>query len=195
MKVLVACEFSGVVRDAFKIRGHEAWSCDILETEAQGNHIQGRVEELYPLDEWDLVIAHPPCTALCLTGNKHYSGTVERERAVQFVKDLFESGCRRICIENPVGVLSNRFRRPDQYIHPYQFGHPVTKKTGLWLKNLPPLIPTNIVDPDEQVVFSSGKKMSKWYYETSLLPKNQRARARSITFQGIADAMAEQWGA
>lgn len=193
MKVLVACEFSGVVRDAFIKRGHEAISCDILPTESEGPHICGDVRDI-ETSEFDLIIAHPPCTALCTTGNRHYSGTTAREEAVEFFKYFLEAPVSRICVENPVGIISSRVRPPDQYVQPFQFGHPVTKKTGLWLKNLPKLEPTNIVEVEEEVTFSSGKKMSKWFYETSLLPHKQRAHVRSITFQGIADAMAEQWG-
>ena len=192
MKVLIACEFSGVVRDAFIKAGHEAISCDIKPTESEGPHICGDIRDVN-LSSYDLLIAHPPCTALCVTGNRHYAKTQERRDAIEFWKFFYNAEVERICVENPVGVISTEVRPPDQYIHPYQFGHPVTKKTGLWLKNLPPLKPTNIVDPDEQVVLSSGKKMSKWFYETSLLPKNQRGHVRSITFQGIADAMADQW--
>lgn len=193
VKVLVACEFSGAVRDAFIARGHDAISCDIKPTESEGPHIVGDVRDI-DLSEFDLLIAHPPCTALCVTGNRHYAGTKDREEAVEFFRYFLEAPVRHICVENPVGVISSLIRPPEQYIQPYEYGHPVTKKTGLWLKGLPKLVPTNIVSPDEQVVFSSGKSMSKWFYETSLLPQKQRGHARSITFQGIADAMAEQWG-
>jgi site-specific DNA-cytosine methylase len=193
MKVLVACEFSGVVREAFISRGHSAVSCDLRVGSGSGPHVVGDVRELLDI-EWDLLIAHPPCTALCVTGNRHYAGTKEREDAVEFFRLFLSAPIKRICVENPVGIISSTIRKPDQYIQPYQFGHPVTKKTGLWLKNLPPLVPTNVVEPDEQVVFSSGARMSKWFYETSLLPPGEREAARSITFQGIADAMADQWG-
>ena len=195
MRVLVACEFSGIVSQAFRDKGHDALSCDLRESDLTGRqfHYTGDVRDILYRD-WDLIIAHPPCTALCVTGNRHYAGTREREEALEFFKLFLESGAEKVCVENPVGVASSAIRPPDQYIQPWQFGHPVTKKTGLWLKGLPLLQPTNIVDPEEQVVFSSGKKMSKWFYETSLLPQSERASARSITFQGIADAMAEQWG-
>jgi hypothetical protein len=195
MKVLVACEFSGVVREAFRRRGHKAYSCDLLPaSDGSPFHFEQDVLKTIEQEKWDLMIAHPPCTALCVTGNRHYAGTEEREEAINFVGLLAQSPIDKIAIENPVGVISSFFRPPDQYIQPYEFGHPVSKKTGLWLKNLPKLVPTNIVPCDEPVVFSSGRRMSKWYYETSLLPQSERATARSITFKGIAEAMAEQWG-
>ena len=193
MKVLVACEFSGVVRDAFLAKGHDAWSCDLLPSpNGSDRHLLGDVEPLLQ-HNWDLIIAHPPCTALCVTGNRHYVGTPDREAALRFFRLFLEAPAERIAVENPVGVVSSAIRPPDQYIQPWQFGHPVTKKTGLWLKGLPKLKPTKIVDPEDSVVFTSGKKMSRWFYETSLLPQKDRASARSITFQGIAEAMAEQW--
>lgn len=196
MKVLVACEFSGVVRDAFRLRGHDAFSCDLRESIHPTDwHFQCDVrEKLVPGNDWDLLIAHPPCTALCVTGNRHYAGTNEREQALEFFSLFLEADIERICVENPVGVVSSRIRPPDQYVQPYQFGHPVSKKTGLWLKNLPKLEATAVVDVEPPVVFSSGKSMSKWFYETSLLPQHEREAARSVTFQGIADAMAQQWG-
>lgn len=193
MKVLVACEFSGVVRDAFISSGHDAISCDLLPSSSEGPHIVGDVTELLR-EPWDLVIAHPPCTYLCVTGNRHYAGTEKRQEAIVFFSKFLEANSPRICVENPVGVISTSIRPPDQYIQPWQFGHKTTKKTGLWLKGLPKLVPTNIVEPDEQVSLKGGTKMSKWYYETSLLPKDKRGHARSITFKGIAEAMAEQWG-
>lgn len=195
MRVLVACEFSATVRSAFRARGHEAYSCDLLPTQGDGyeHHFQCDVRDVL-YDDWDLIIAHPPCTALCVTGNRHYAGTPEREAAIEFFRLFLEAPAEKIAVENPVGVISTAIRPPDQYIQPWQFGHPVTKKTGLWLKGLAPLVPTKIVDPDEDVVFSSGARMSKWFYETSLLPPDQRGHARSITFKGIAEAMADQWG-
>ncbi len=201
MKVLIACEMSGVVRDAFRAKGHDAWSCDILpDMNGSPYHFQEDVTNIaYPhqfADEpiWDLMIAHPPCTAICVTGNSTYADSPKRQEAIDFVQLLMDAPIPHIAIENPVGVISSKIRKPDQYIQPYEYGHPVTKKTGLWLKNLPKLTPTNIVEPDEQVVFKSGSKMGRWYYETSLLPHSERAAARSITFRGIAEAMAEQWG-
>lgn len=194
MRVLVACEFSGVVRDAFRRRQHLAYSCDLRSDPANSDyHIVGDVRD-YLDDDWDLLIAHPPCTALCVTGNRHYAGTKEREDAIDFFRLFLDAPVDKICVENPVGVISSFIKPPTQYIQPYQFGHRVSKKTGLWLKNLPKLEPTNLVDVDPPVEFKSGKKMSRWFYETSKLPQKDRERVRSITFQGIADAMAEQWG-
>lgn len=195
MRVLVACEYSNVVADAFRKKGHSVLTCDLLENEVTGNqfHYQGDVRDVL-YNDWDLVVAHPPCTALCVTGNRHYAGTDAREKGLAFFK-LFLDLPGPTCVENPVGVVSSRIRPPTQYIQPYQFGHRVSKRTGLWLTNgLVPLVPTNVVDVDEPVIFPSGKRMSKWFYETSLLPPKERGHVRSRTFQGIADAMAEQWG-
>lgn len=191
MRVLVACEFSGRVRDAFRRLGHDAWSCDILPSESP-YHIRTDVCTILEQD-WDLMIAHPPCTYLTVTGNRHYANSPLRDEAVDFVLRLMNAPINKIAVENPVGVLSTKIRKPDQIIQPYQFGDPVKKKTCLWLKGLPKLVPTNVVEPEEDVVFRSGNRMGKWYYETSLLPQKERAAARSITFQGIADAMADQW--
>lgn len=191
MKVLVACEVSGVVRDAFRNKGHDAYSCDVLPSDSQ-YHIQGEVFAVLG-SGWDLMIAHPPCTALCVTGNRHYAGTQLRDDAFNFFMKLYDAPIPKICIENPVGVVSSMFRKPDQYIQPYQYGHNVSKKTGLWLKNLPLLVSAELAEVAEVVVFPSGKKMSRWFYDTSLLPQNERAGVRSVTFQGIADAMAGQW--
>lgn len=195
MNVLIACEHSGVVREAFRLRSHEAMSCDLLPaSDGSSHHLQMDVmKALYQYD-WDMVIAHPPCTYLCVTGNRHYANDPKRLEAVRFVEAIMTAPYDKICVENPVGVLSTVYRKPDQYIHPYMFGDKVKKKTGLWLKGLPLLQPTNTVTPDEDVVFTSGKRMNKWYYETSLLPPKERGHVRSITFQGIADAMASQWG-
>jgi hypothetical protein len=192
MRILIACEFSGTVRDSFIARGHDAWSCDLLPNPHE-RHIVDDAKIIVQL-EWDLIIAHPPCTALCVTGNRHYAGTRAREDAIEFFRLFLDAPCERVAIENPVGVISSAIRPPDQYIQPYEFGHPVTKKTGLWLKGLPRLVPTDVVSPEEGVVFRSGKRMSRWFYETSLLPQKDRASARSVTFKGIAEAMAEQWG-
>lgn len=183
------------MREAFRSRGHDAFSCDLLPSldESPHHYIGNIIKVLYD-EDWDLVIAHPPCTALCVTGNRHYSGTPERDGAIQLVRAILESPYDKICVENPVGVLSSRLRKPDQYVQPYEFGHPVSKKTGLWLKGLPKLTPTNLVDKDDYVTFPSGKKMGRWFYETSCLPQKDRATARSVTFKGIADAMADQWG-
>ena len=205
MKVLIACEFSGVVRDAFIGGGHEAMSCDLLPTEVPGPHYQGSVLDIIN-DGWDLMIAHPPCTYLTLTGNKWFKPEFadrfptrhqDREDAIEFFMALANAPIPKIAIENPIGVLSSRWRKPNQIIQPWQYGFPTTKATCLWLKGLPNLVPTNIVSKGEVVVSKSGNRMSRWYYETSKLPLKGgvRAKARSVTFQGIADAMAAQWGA
>jgi len=204
MKVLVACEFSGAVRDAFIGGGHEAMSCDLLPNETPGPHYQGSVMDILN-DGWDLMIAHPPCTYLTLTGNKWFKPEFaerfptrqkDREDAIQFFMALANAPIPKIAIENPIGIMSSRWRKPEQIIQPWQYGHETTKATCLWLKGLPPLRSTNIVSKGEVVVSKSGNRMSRWYYETSKLPIKGgiRAKARSVTFQGIADAMADQWG-
>lgn len=184
MRVLVACEFSGTVRDAFARLGHDAWSCDLLPTERPGNHIQGDVLSILG-DGWDLMIAHPPCTYLCVSGISWNSRRPGRaaltEKALQFVALLMAAPIPRIAIENPVAVISSRIRKPDQTIQPWQFGHGETKRTCLWLKGLPPLRPTNIVEGREQRLHR-------------LPPSPDRWKLRSLTYQGIADAMAQQWG-
>ena len=195
MKVLVACEYSGIVRDAFTAKGHEAWSCDILPTESPGNHIQDDV--LKHLDkDWDLMIAHPPCTHLAVSGarwftegKKDWSLQIE---SLDFVRKLLDAPIDKIALENPVSVISSKIRKPNQTIQPYQFGHKVSKRTCLWLKNLPNLLPTKIVEPD--IVNVNGKKMSKFHYETFRLPKKIRGKVRSRFYEGIAEAMANQWG-
>ena len=204
VKVLVACEFSGTVRDAFIRWGHEVMSCDLLPNETPGPHYQGSVLDIIN-DDWDLMIAHPPCTYLTLTGNKWFKPEFadrfptrqkDREDAIKFFMILANAPIDKIAIENPIGVMSSRYQKPNQIIQPWQYGHETTKATCLWLKNLPNLTPTNIVSKGEVVISKSGNRMSRWYYETSKLPlKNGiRAKARSVTFQGIADAMADQWG-
>jgi hypothetical protein len=204
MKVLVACEYSGRVRDAFIKQGHEAMSCDLVPTDAPGPHYQGNVMDIIN-DGWDLLIAFPPCTYLTLTGNKWFKPEFadrfperhqQRKDAVNFFMKIANMPIPKIAIENPIGIMSRIYRKPDQIIQPWQFGFPTTKSTCFWLKGLPILKPTNIVDKGEVVISKSGNRMSKWYYETSKLPlKNgARAKARSVTFQGVADAMADQWG-
>jgi hypothetical protein len=204
MKVLVACEFSGTVRDAFIKRGHFAVSCDLLPSESDlGMHYQGNVFEIINAG-WDLMIAHPPCTYLTLAGNKWFKPEYkdrfptrewDRQEAIEFFIKLANVPIEKIAIENPIGVMSTHFRKPNQVIQPYQFGHPVRKSTCLWLKGLPKLQPTNIVDY-ELDVFPSGNTQSKWHTETGhIKDRHERSKARSKTFQGIADAMAEQWGA
>jgi len=181
MKVLVACEYSGTVRDAFAKKGHEALSCDLLATDKPGEHYQGDVFDIID-DGWDLMIAHPPCTHLAVSGARWFKDKVtEQAEALDFVQKLMNAGIDRICIENPVSIISSRIRKPDQTIQPWQFGHGETKRTCLWLKGLPKLVPTNIVD---------GRNQRIW----KLPPGPDRWKIRSATFQGIADAMANQWG-
>lgn len=180
MNILIACEVSGKVRDAFITKGHNAVSCDLLPSDRPGPHLQKDVLSTLHI-HWDMVIAFPPCTALCVSGNRWYSGTKEREEAVEFFRRFLTLDCERICVENPVGVISSRIRPPDQYIQPWMFGHGETKKTGLWLVGLPPLKPTNIVEGREQRIWKMG-------------PSDSRAKDRSETYDGVALAMAEQWG-
>lgn len=183
MNVLVACEFSGVVRDAFAARGHFAVSCDLLPTESFGNHLEGDVLTILDGD-WDLMVAFPPCTDLAASGARYFEEKRRdgrQQRAVEFVRKLMDAPIPRIAVENPVGMLSTYIRRPDQTIQPWQFGHPETKRTCLWLKNLPLLVPTDIVEG------RTGRIAS--------MPDSKgRAHRRSITYTGIAKAMAEQWG-
>jgi len=187
MRVLIACEMSGRVRDAFKALGHDAWSCDILPTEVAGNHIQGDVLKVINQD-WDLMIAHPPCTHLAVSGAKHFwRKQKEQEESLNFVKALMNAPIPKIVIENPVSVISSRIRKPDQIIQPWMFGDEYQKTTCLWLKNVPLLQPTKIVGKGEFVVTPSGKKLPKWYSD------NKSAKNRSMTFPGIAAAMADQW--
>jgi hypothetical protein len=187
MRVLVACEFSGVVRDAFLRGGHDAWSCDLLDTEVPGPHIIGDVMDLIEEGDWDLMIAHPPCTHLAVSGAAwFFRKKVEQEEALEFVRKLLSAPVPRICLENPVSVISTRIRKPDQTIQPWQFGHPEQKRTCLWLKNLPKLVATNIV-----VLPEKKSERERLHY---LPPGPNRWRERSRTYQGIADAMAEQWG-
>jgi len=192
MKVLVACEYSGIVRNAFKARGHDAWSCDLLPTEQPSkNHIEGDVLPILN-DGWDLIIAHPPCTHLSVSGAARWAEKVADGRqpaAIKFVETIWDSECPRICIENPVGALSSRSKlgKATQYVQPYEFGHAEQKKTGFWLKGLPKLVGTKYIDvtglPDKQ------RQRLHW-----LPPSEDRWKIRSRTFQGIADAMADQWG-
>lgn len=204
MRVLVACEESQTVCIAFRELGHEAFSCDILP--CSGGHPEWHIQDdvLKHLDEdWDLIIAHPPCTYLTITGNRWFNVArygekaieryKQREEAIEFFMRLANAPCKKIAIENPVGVLSSVYRKPEQIIQPYEYGHPLTKKTCLWLKNLPKLNPTNIVEP-EYVICADGKRYSKIHVETFKLPPSERAKMRSKTFPGIAKAMAEQWG-
>ena len=232
MRVLVACEESQTVCKAFRKRGHEAYSCDIIE--CSGGHPEWHIKcdvlevlnqkvqsipggewlgfmfrtmngDMHCLDgKWDLVIAHPPCTYLCMSGQKHCNVEVygekarerikERDKAIEFFMQFVNADCDKIAIENPVGIMTRNYRKPDQYIQPLQFGHPTSKKTGLWLKGLPKLVPTNIVE-QEFHVSGTGRKWDKWFWESSLInPLSERSKFRSRTFEGIGEAMAEQWG-
>ncbi len=194
MRVLVACEFSGTVRDAFKVFGHDAWSCDLLPTEKEGNHYQGDVFDIIE-DGWDLMIAHPPCTYLASVGlnwNNRVEGRWQKtEEALEFIQRLLNAAIPRIALENPVGIISTRIRKPDQIINPFQFGHPQRKATCLWLKNLPKLISTNEVIPEEGIRDKNGKLR---YFVDQQARTKDRWKIRSRTFQGIAEGMAAQWG-
>jgi hypothetical protein len=200
MNILIACEFSGIVREAFKAKGHNAWSCDILPTSAEGQHYQGDLFSFIDRD-WDMIIAHPPCTYLTVTGNKwnkpEFKGRFPtREQDIADAKDFFMRiamhPCPKIAIENPVGIMSTQYQKPTQIIQPYQFGHRHSKRTCLWLKGLPKLVPTDIVEP-EYIIYQ-GKRYSAHHGATGAKNHKERMLLRSKTFQGIADAMAEQWG-
>lgn len=195
-RILIACEFSGIVRDAFIEQGHDAISCDFLSTEIPGPHYEGDVLDVLD-DNWDMMIAHPPCRYLTVTANRSFKNNPERWQkrvdAMLFVYQLMNAKIERICIENPKGVISTYIRKPDQYIQPYQFGHPVSKTTGLWLKNLPQLIPTRCVEP-EWIISPSGKRMSKKHAKHPSTNNEENRKIRSRIDQGIANAMAQQWG-
>jgi site-specific DNA-cytosine methylase len=196
MKVLVACEYSGIVRDAFAAKGNDAWSCDILPSESEGNHIQDDVLNHLHRD-WDLMIAHPPCTHLSVSGARWFTEGKKpwslRVEALEFVRKLLNAPVEKIALENPVSVISSHIRKSDQTIQPFQHGHPHYKTTCLWLKNLPKLRPTNVVDV-EYVFSKSGRKWTKWFSDTSKLPLKIRGKVRSRFWTGVAKAMAEQWG-
>lgn len=218
MKVLVACEYSGRVRDAFIARGHDAMSCDLLPTDAEGPHYQGDVRDIIS-DGWDLMIAHPPCTYLSVSG-MHWTKRGLRdpqltEDALEFVKFLLTAPIARIALENPVSVISSRIRKPDQVIQPWQFGHNASKKTCLWLRGLLPLTPTKIIALklyccgnllDDAVgvhgcpnCLGDNKPVARWENQTAsgqnkLAPSKDRWKIRSETYVGIAEAMADQWG-
>jgi site-specific DNA-cytosine methylase len=180
MKVLIGCEFSGIVREAFRARGHDAVSCDLLPSEQPGPHIQGDVRDCLN-EKWDMMIAHPPCTHLAVSGARWFaSKRKEQEQALEFVKVLMNAPIPRICIENPVSIISSQIRRPDQVIQPWQYGHGETKATCLWLKNLPKLQPTNIVEGRVNRVHRMPPGPDRW-------------KERSRTYSGIALAMAAQW--
>lgn len=198
MRVLIACEFSGVVREAFAALGHDAWSCDLLPSETAGQHYQGDLQALFRgtaetrsffgksgrFSDFDLLIAHPPCTHLAVSGARHFAAKKAsgiQDEALDFVRELMAAPIPMICVENPISIISSRIRKPDQIIQPWQFGHGETKATCLWLKGLPKLRPTNIVEGREAKVHRMAPGPNRW-------------RERSRTYQGIADAMANQWG-
>lgn len=220
MKILVACEESQRVCNAFRNKGHEAFSCDIQNCSGghPKYHIIGDVlpllngdcyfitedNTIYYVDKWDLIIAHPPCTYLTVTGNRWFN--IERygdnairrleyrKDAIEFFMQFVKAKCEKIAIENPIGIMSTVYRKPDQIIQPYMFGDKAEKKTCLWLKGLDVLTYTNVVEPPPRRKFKSGKTMPSWYADAWKLPKEERAKIRSKTFPGIARAMAEQWG-
>jgi hypothetical protein len=170
-------------------------SCDLKKSEQPGNHYTGSVFDIIN-DGWDIMVAHPPCTHLSVAGARYFKRKQEsgvQVEALEFVRQLMAAPIEKIAIENPVSVISSFIRKPDQIIHPWQFGHEAEKSTCLWLKNLPKLVPTNVVSKGEFVTFASGKKMAKWYADAWRLPKEERSTARSKTFLGIAQAMATQW--
>lgn len=183
MRVLVACEYSGRVRDAFIRQGHEALSCDLLPTDVEGPHYQGDVFDILN-DGWDLMIAHPPCTDLAVSGARHFAAKIadgRQQAALDFVQRLLDAPIPKIALENPISVISSKIRKPDQIIQPWMFGHGETKATCLWLKNLPLLVPTDIVEGREARVHRMPPSPDRW-------------KERSRTLEGIAAAMAEQWG-
>lgn len=221
MRVLIACEESQRVCVAFRKKGHEAYSCDI--EPCSGGHPEWHImQDVIPLlngnckfktcdnnehvinGKWDMIIAHPPCTFLTVTGNRWFSverygdkaikRIEDRKIAIRFFMAIANADCDKIVIENPVGVMSTEWRKPDCIIQPYEFGDPFEKKTCLWIKGLPTLKPTNVVVPPPRKKFDSGKTMPAWYADSFRLPKKERAKLRSKTFLGIAKAMAEQWG-
>lgn len=184
MRVLVACEYSATVRDAFRALGHDAWSCDLLPTEGDARwHQQTEVENIIH-DQWDLMIAHPPCTDLSVSGARHFAAKIadgRQQRALDLVQQLMDADIPRIAIENPISVISSKIRKPDQIIQPWMFGHGETKATCLWLKGLPKLVATDVVDGREARIHKMPPGPNRW-------------KERSRTFKGIAEAMADQWG-
>jgi hypothetical protein len=198
MKVLIACEESQAVTREFRALGHEAYSCDLYETSGDNPewHLQ---EDVIPLlnKGWDLIIAFPPCTHLAVSGAAWFEAKRadgRQQAAIDFFMALAASDCEKIAIENPVSIMSTVWRKPDQIIHPWQFGDSYRKRTCLWLKGLPKLKPTNVVDQGETITYASGVIMPKWYADAWSLSPKERAKVRSKTFPGIAKAMAQQWG-
>ena len=203
MKILIACEYSGRVRDAFTAKGHDVTSCDLLPTERPGKHYEGNVYDILYQDDWEMMIAHPDCTYLCSSG-LHWNNKIEgrakkTEEALEFITDLWTCGIPKICLENPVGCINTRLKfmpRP-QYIQPYNFGEDASKKTGLWLKGLRPLRATKQIEGRK--VKKNGRIYRRWSNQTdsgqnNLGPSKTRGKDRSLTYQGLADAMAKQWG-
>jgi len=203
VKILIACEYSGIVRDAFTAKGHDVTSCDLLPTERPGKHYEGDVYDILYQDDWEMMIAHPDCTYLCSSGlhwNNKIEGRAEKtEEALEFITDLWTCGIPKICLENPVGCINTRLKfmpRP-QYIQPYNFGEDASKKTGLWLKGLRPLRATKQIEGRK--VKKNGRIYRRWSNQTdsgqnNLGPSKTRGKDRSLTYQGLADAMAKQWG-
>ena len=203
LKILVACEYSGIVRDAFTAKGHDVTSCDLLPTEKPGKHYEGDVYDILYKDDWEMMIAHPDCTYLCSSGlhwNNKIEGRAQKtEDALEFITDLWTCGIPKICLENPVGCINTRLKfmpRP-QYIQPYNFGEDASKKTGLWLKGLRPLRATKQIEGRK--VKKNGRIYRRWSNQTdsgqnNLGPSKTRGKDRSLTYQGLADAMAKQWG-
>ena len=198
MKVLVACEESQAVTIEFRKLGFEAYSCDIIDCSGGKPewHIKDDVLKVIN-DSWDVMIAFPPCTHLAVSGAawfKEKQKDGRQQQGIDFFMQMINAPIERICVENPIGIMSTKYDKPSQIVHPWQFGHNASKSTCLWLKNLPLLKPTNIVDKGEFVTFASGKRMTKWYADAAKLSPKEREKVRNKTFQGIADAMAEQWG-
>lgn len=199
MKVLVACEESQTVCKAFRIKGHEAYSCDIIECSGGHPewHIQDDVLNVIDSEKWDIMIAHPPCTHLAVSGARHFKEKREdgrQQAAIDFFMKLINASINKICVENPICIMSTQYKKPTQIIHPYMFGDNSTKSTCLWLKNLSKLEATNIIIPEKHIT-KNGRVYDKWWYETSCISNlNERSKVRSKTFQGIANAMADQWG-
>lgn len=190
LNVIIVCEYSGIVRDSFIARGHNAVSCDILPSDSPGPHLQMDAR-LVDYSGYDLAICHPPCTHLATSGARWFKNKVQEQiDALAFVQFLMDLPVEKICIENPLSVISTRIRKPDQKVQPYWFGHPEQKTTCLWLKNLPLLVPTNMVAPGPVHITKSGKSMPAWY---NIPPGPDRWKLRSKTFSGLADAMADQW--
>lgn len=205
LKILIACEFSGIVREAFIRRGFDAISCDLLPTEIPGPHYEGDVFDLIDTKHYDLMIAHPPCTHLAISGARHFHmKKMRQKRAVAFVKDLLDSPINHIALENPKSVISTKIRKADQYIQPWMFGHSETKTTGFWLKNLPKLKPTKIMENRRDNLTPTRQNKQGWTGRPLVVPRNFKNRPiksgdarwmeRNRTYSGIAEAMAIQWG-